>query len=481
MIPTTKSAHGKDESEGSKFKVLIQFSDGECGEIEATPSQTLRAFKESAERSYGALSVTAKWTFEAMELEEKKQLCEYGIGEGSIVVAQMQVYVYFLRGKGFLLDVDPSVTVVEMKAMVESKIPRFSVSNQRILLEGNNLDNIMTLSQCGVADNANLFVLVRDESFAPPKDGCMQIYVRADEKIHALNVLPTDNVLSLKNALLEKEQVIPGNQRLSFGGRDLDDDSLELWQYGVNSECMLHLVRGQKDVHGSAMEAKRGDKKRDRDIAVDGVGANGCSGAGKPDGFSGVITNASFCTNTSSSSHVLTAHSEDDVSTNSSSSQGSFESMLATLAMPNEYFERAGAKILVRMDNSDLIVTSSGMTRFGDEGEDQLLVLDGDEKYDWVSFNDILGEVDRSEVDLDEEIPNSTQMEVDAGKFLILDGDKRFIIEGGDLNQRAVPSVDSGDLRMLLFCPLSSKKPSYFALNSPPALTFSSNFHLAAQ
>ena len=160
-----------------KLRELFLKSDTEesFADVEGYPRRI--PSKDNIERSYGRNSVTTKFSFEGKELEHAKFLSDYDIQSGSICICQMQIYLYFLSKSGFLLDVEPSFTIEEMKIMTYSKEPEFDMFHQCIFLDGNNLDDNLIILQCDVVDGSNIFVVVRD-GLAKPKYGCIQIYVK---------------------------------------------------------------------------------------------------------------------------------------------------------------------------------------------------------------------------------------------------------------------------------------------------------------
>ena len=69
----------------------------------------------------------------------------------------------------------------------------------------------------------------------------MQIFVRnLKNRSIALSVEPTDTVFSIKGQLKGREGLHPTEQRLIYGGKQLDDDET-LMEYGIVNESTLHL------------------------------------------------------------------------------------------------------------------------------------------------------------------------------------------------------------------------------------------------
>ena len=109
--------------------VLVQFPDGECGDVKVNPeTDSVRTLKNIIPNSYGKSQVTSLLTFKDTPLnDDSRLLSDYGIATDDLIVAQMQIYVSFLSNhgskKGFMLDVDPYMQNIEVKFMIESKTP----------------------------------------------------------------------------------------------------------------------------------------------------------------------------------------------------------------------------------------------------------------------------------------------------------------------------------------------------------------------
>ena len=58
----------------------------------------------------------------------------------------------------------------------------------------------------------------------------------------ALEVQPTDNILSIKVKIEARENIVPDSQRLLFQGKHLvDDDTLE--SRGIQDGSTIHLIK----------------------------------------------------------------------------------------------------------------------------------------------------------------------------------------------------------------------------------------------
>jgi hypothetical protein len=70
----------------------------------------------------------------------------------------------------------------------------------------------------------------------------IQVFIKTlSGKTTTLDLDRADTIASVKNRIQEKEGIAPGEQRLIFGGKQLEDDRT-LSDYNINAESTVHMV-----------------------------------------------------------------------------------------------------------------------------------------------------------------------------------------------------------------------------------------------
>ena len=159
----------------------------------------------------------------------------------------MKIFVRFVRAKGkqIILDVEHSDTIGAVKAKIQERLENRVLSgNQRLIVNGSDLQDDITLKEHGIGNGATL-MLVELLGY--------QLYIMddTDGMIHTVyvehNTFQVMTIGELKQQCQVQLCCQADNQLLVFCGRQLDNDKT-LVNYGITRGSTVHLVplRGAK-------------------------------------------------------------------------------------------------------------------------------------------------------------------------------------------------------------------------------------------
>jgi len=146
----------------------------------------------------------------------------------------MSLFVKTLTGKTVSIEVEEGESIEDVKAKISEKegIPP---EQQRLIFGGQQLQDGKTIDDYNVGDDATLHLVLRLR-------GGMSLFVKTlTGKTVSIEVEEGESIEDVKAKISEKEGIPPEQQRLIFGGQQLQDGKT-IDDYNVGDDATLHLV-----------------------------------------------------------------------------------------------------------------------------------------------------------------------------------------------------------------------------------------------
>ena len=214
------------------MQIYVQDWDGKVSEYDVDPNDTIDDIKDKIQRQKGISKPSQRLSYQGKLLDkDRKTLRDYQIpNQATIVLEPMDLKVRTPQGNVLDLKVTPRHKIANVKKQLEDDhgIP---ADEQRLMYTGKHLGDGTTIEGNGIPNNAIL-------DLEP-----MMIYVSdpKGKRFILENLDPLNTMDEIQTKLEDQERIPKPQQRLTFGGKPLNDPKKTLRDHGIKHKSTLTL------------------------------------------------------------------------------------------------------------------------------------------------------------------------------------------------------------------------------------------------
>ena len=220
-------------------EIVIKTFSGDSFTVQVTPDDTVETIKTRIHERHGITPESQMIIYAGRELENHTRLGDLNVHTATTFYLQVlqspKIYVEPLMGEAIELDFDPSVTVAYVKSEIQE---REGISSNQISLVfgGRVLEDGQTLGSCGIQNKSTIYI-----NSTATVEPILFVKVPSLQKTVVLDYDPEATIRSVKEKLLEKEQIPLNEQTLMLEGVHLDDNET-VGSYDILPEGAIDLI-----------------------------------------------------------------------------------------------------------------------------------------------------------------------------------------------------------------------------------------------